>query len=147
MSVLLCKTWNDQGLLHNIHQIGRLFLKIECVTVSPWLIFLSLYAIKAHLGLLLDYFQTGWLLNALQWSKMWGYCWVLLHHKVILFYESEGFFFFFFLGGGGLILGLLFRRSEHGLCWSQMDIISLEMDSMTPKTPDNIYHTYCFMKT
>ena len=27
-----------------------------------------------------------------------------------------------------------------------MDIISLEMDSMTPKTPDNMYHTKCFMK-
>ena len=49
-------------------------------------------------------------------------------------------FFFFFLGGG-LILGLLFRRSEYGLWWSQMYIISLEMDSMTPKTPDNMYHT------
>ena len=36
----------------------------------------------------------------------------LLHHKVILFYESEGFFFL----GGGLILGLLFKRSEYGLC-------------------------------
>ena len=31
--------------------------------------------------------------------------------------------------------------------WSQMDIISQEIDSMTPKTPDNIYHTKCFMKT
>ena len=51
---------------------------------------------------------------------------------------------FFILGGGGrcrLILGLLFRRSEYGLWWSQMDIISLEMNSMTPKTPDNMYHT------
>ena len=27
-----------------------------------------------------------------------------------------------------------------------MDIISLEMDSMTPKTPDNMYYTKCFMK-
>ena len=61
-----------------------------------------------------------------------------------MFYESEGFFFFFFWGGGGgcgLILGLLFRRSEYGLWWSQMDIISLEMDYMAPKTPDNMYHT------
>ena len=50
----------------------------------------------------------------------------------------------FFLGGGGAMLaflGILFRRSEYGLWWSQMDIISLEMDSMTPKTPDNMYHT------
>ena len=57
-----------------------------------------------------------------------------------MFYESEGFFF----GGGGgygLILGLLFRRSEYGRWWSQMDIISLEMDIMTPETPDNMYHT------
>ena len=47
----------------------------------------------------------------------------------------------FFLGGGrcGIILGLLFRRSEYGLC-----DISLEMDSMTPKTPDNMYHILMF---
>ena len=45
---------------------------------------------------------------------------------------------FFF---GGLILGLLFRRSEYRLLWSQMDNLSLKMDSMTPKTPDNMYHT------
>ena len=42
---------------------------------------------------------------------------------------------------GGLILGLLFRISEYGPRWNQMDIISLKMDSMTPKTPDNMYHT------
>ena len=39
--------------------------------------------------------------------------------------KVKGFF-------GGLISGLLFRRSEYELLWSQMDIISLEMDSMTP---------------
>ena len=44
-------------------------------------------------------------------------------------------------GGGGLILGLLFRISEYGPRWNHMDITSLEMDSMTPKTPDNMYHT------
>ena len=27
-----------------------------------------------------------------------------------------------------------------------MDIIALETDSMTIKTPDNMYHTQCFMK-
>ena len=27
-----------------------------------------------------------------------------------------------------------------------MDIISPEMDSLTPKTPDYMYHTPCFMK-
>ena len=27
-----------------------------------------------------------------------------------------------------------------------MDIISSDMDSMTPKTPDNICHARCFMK-
>ena len=27
-----------------------------------------------------------------------------------------------------------------------MDLISLETDSMTPKYPDNMYHTKCFMK-
>ena len=47
----------------------------------------------------------------------------------------------FFFGGGGLILGLLFRISEYGPRWNHTDIISLEMDSMTPKTPDNMYHT------
>ena len=46
-----------------------------------------------------------------------------------------------FFEGGGIILGLLFRRLEHGLWWSQMVTISLEMDYMTPKTPDNMYHT------
>ena len=51
-------------------------------------------------------YQTGWLLNALQRSKMWGYCWFLLHHKVILFYESESFF----SGGGG--------RGDMGLFWA-----------------------------
>ena len=37
-----------------------------------------------------------------------------------------------------LVLGLLFR------IWAElksMDIIALEMDSMTSKTPDNMYHT------
>ena len=34
--------------------------------------------------------------------------------------------------GGGLILDLLFRISEYGPGWNHMDIISLEMDSMTP---------------
>ena len=43
--------------------------------------------------------------------------------------------------GEGLILGLLFRISYYGQRWYQMDIISLEMDSMTPKTHDNMYHT------
>ena len=38
-------------------------------------------------------------------------------------------------------LGLLFIISEYGLRWNQMDIISPEMDSITPKTPDNMYHT------
>ena len=27
-----------------------------------------------------------------------------------------------------------------------MDMIALEMDSMTSKTPDNMYYTLCFMK-
>ena len=61
--------------------------------------------------------------------------------------KVKGFFFFWRGGGYGLILGLLFRRSEYGLWLSQMDLISLEMDSMTPKTTDNMYHTLCFMKT
>ena len=41
---------------------------------------------------------------------------------------------FFFLGGGGrcvLILGILFRSSKCGLRWSQMNIISLEMEYRT----------------
>ena len=42
------------------------------------------------------------------------------------------FLFLFFRYG--LILGLLFRKSEYGLWWSQMDIISLEKDSMTKNT-------------
>ena len=48
---------------------------------------------------------------------------------------------FFFGGGGGLILCLLLRISEYGPRWNHMDITSLDMDSMTPKTPDNMYHT------
>ena len=57
---------------------------------------------------------------------------ILLHHKVILLYESE---FYGGRGRSGLILGILFRRSEYGLEWSQMDIISIEMDYMTPQNP------------
>ena len=46
-------------------------------------------------------------------------------------------------GGGGVFdLGLFWAScSEYGLWWSQMDIMSLETDYMTPKTPDNMYHT------
>ena len=40
----------------------------------------------------------------------------------------------------GVILGLLFRISEYGPRWNHKDLISLEMDSITPKTPDNMYH-------
>ena len=42
-----------------------------------------------------------------------------------------------------LVLGLMFR------IWAElksMGIIALETDSMTSKTPYNMYHTKCFMK-
>ena len=40
---------------------------------------------------------------------------------------------FFSGGGGGLKLGLLFRSSEYGLSWDQMDIISLDIyDPLNP---------------
>ena len=54
-------------------------------------------------------------------------------------------------GGGrrrsGLIFGHLVKKTVYGLKWSQMDIISIEMDYKTPKIPENMYHTYCFMNT
>ena len=36
--------------------------------------------------------------------------------------------------------------SEKGLRWSQMDIVSLEIESMVHKTPDKMCPTSCFMK-
>ena len=53
---------------------------------------------------------------------------------------------FFFLGGGGGDLGLFWAScSEDQNMGSNevkfMDIISIEMDYMTPKTLDNMYHT------
>ena len=72
---------------------------------------------------------------------------ILLHQKVILFYESD----FFFGGGGGggrrsgLILGILFKKQNMGS--NEVKWTSIEMDYMTPKTPENMYHTHCFMNT
>ena len=53
------------------------------------------------------------------------------------------FFFFFFWGGGGGVsmwayFGSLVQKIR---IWVVMESNGLEMDSMTPKTPDNMYHT------
>ena len=58
------------------------------------------------------------------------------------------------IGGGGgrckrcgRIFGVLFKSSEYGgLWWSHMYIISLEIDFMTLKHPNNMHHSSCFMK-
>ena len=47
-------------------------------------------------------------------------------------------FLFFFFGGGGLIFGPLVQKIR---IWVVMGSNGLEIDSMTPKTPDNMYHT------
>ena len=43
--------------------------------------------------------------------------------------------------GGGNVGWFWASYSEYGLSSNRMDIIALEMDSMTSKTPDNMYHT------
>ena len=58
---------------------------------------------------------------------------------------------FFFFGGGEGDLGLFWAScledQNMGSNEVKWIIISIEMDYMTPKTLDNMYHTQCFMNT
>ena len=48
------------------------------------------------------------------------------------------FFFFFFFWGGGAYFGPLVQKIRILVV---MESNGLEIDFMTPKTPDNMYHT------
>ena len=52
---------------------------------------------------------------------------------------------FFFSGGGAMwaYVGPLVQKIR---IWVVMELNGVEMDSMTPKTPDIMYHTSYFMK-
>ena len=100
----------------------------------------------------LSYFAVWCLCSCVQFRHTWVSCKIFfilsgykMHHNnlntgkllmISVTYQSH--FVLWWRIGGGANFGSLDQNFRYGPWWNQMDIISLEMDYMTPKTPDNI---------